>query len=144
MSYIISKEEGDKLLEDFLIDVTNRNGSKRCAEESYKILEDPLDCQLVMTVLFKTIFDKKKLTPKNVKEFENGILSALTTMMCCCDSEDLPKPLTPFFEDAKNDEEVFERVKNSKKLMYAVSEFAIAFMQYDYFESKYPEISKSL
>ena len=142
--YSISKEDGDKLLEDFLIQVTNKNGSKRCAEESYKILEDPLDCQLVISVLFKIAFDSNGLTPKHIEEFEAGILSALTTIMCCCDAKDIPKPLTPFFEDAKNDEEIFERVRNSRKLMFAVSQFAITFMQYDYFESKYPEISKSL
>ena len=144
MSFSISKEDGDKLLEDFLIEVTNKNGSKRCAEESYKILENPLDCQLVISVLFKIAFDSNGLTPKHIQEFEAGILSALTTIMCCCDAKDLPKQLRPFFEDTNNDEEIFERVRSSGKLMFAVSQFANAYMQYDFFESKYPEISKSL
>lgn len=144
MNFAINKEDGDKLLENFVVEITNQNGSKRCAEESYELLKHRIDSQLVLSVIMRNTFENSGIIPNHIQDFEVGILSALTSMFCCIDTKDIPKPLQPFFENAKNDDEIFERVSDSQKLRYAVSHFVSAYLHYDYFESKYPEISKAL
>jgi hypothetical protein len=144
VNFNINKEDGDKLLEDFLIEITRENGSKRCAEESCEILESNLDCQLVIETILKNSFKINGMIPNHIKVFEASLLAALITVFSCCEIKDIPKPLHVFFEDTKNENDIFERVKNSKKLRYAISHFVDAYFHYDYFENKYPEISKKL
>jgi hypothetical protein len=141
---IINKDDGDKMLEDFLVDLTKSNDSRRCAQESLDILQNHFDRQLLLSVIVRKMLESQSEIPKHILDFEIGMLSALTAVFCTCEIEDIPKPLHKFLKDAKNDDEVFERVKDSEKLKYAVSSFIGAYMQFDYFESKYPEINKAL
>ena len=53
-----------------------------------------------------------------------------------------PKPMQDLFEG--NDEEIFEKVRGSKKLIYAIQHLVSAYYHFDLFESKYPEISKMI
>lgn len=144
MNFSINREDGDKILEEFVVHVSKQNGSKRCAEESYELLKNYADCQLVLSLIMRNSFMEQGMIPNHIQDFEAGILSALTSMFCCCEPKDIPKPLQPFFENAKNDDEIFERVSDSQKLIYAVSHFVSAYLHYDYFQSKYPELSKAL
>ena len=138
----INKEDGDKILLDFLLKVSNDNGSKRCAEESIKIMEDFNDAQLVISIIIINSMMQQGMIPNHITDFETQILSALATMYSTADDEDVPIQLQGVFQGT--DEEIVERVRNSRKLYFAVQQFVSAYYNYDLFENKYPEISKAL
>ena len=139
---MLNKEDGDKMLLDFLLEVTKHNGSKRCAEESIKIMEDYSDSQLLLSVILSNSFRSLNLVPPHVTNFETQIISALTSIFTTCEKEDIPIPLQEMFEGT--DDEVFDKVKRSRKMFFAIQNFVSAYYQYDLFENKYPEINKML
>jgi hypothetical protein len=138
----ISKEDGDKILEEFLINISKTNGSKRCAEESFKIMDNFADSQLIISIIMINSMEKQGMIPEHVTDFERQIISALSTMFSIAEKEDVPIQLQGIFEGT--DEEIIEKVKSSRKLYFAVQQFVSAYYTYDFFESKYPEISKAL
>ena len=138
----ISKEDGDKILEEFLIHVSKTNGTKRCAEESFKIMDNFADSQLIISIIMINSMGKQGMIPEHVTDFERQIVSALSTMFSIAEKEDVPIQLQGIFEGS--DEEIIEKVRGSRKLNFAVQQFVSAYYTYDLFESKYPEISKSL
>ena len=138
----ISKEDGDKILEEFLIHVSKTNGTKRCAEESFKIMDNFADSQLIISIIMINSMGKQGMIPEHVTDFERQIVSALSTMFSIAEKEDVPIQLQGIFEGS--DEEIIEKVRGSRKLYFAVQQFVSAYYTYDLFESKYPEISKSL
>jgi hypothetical protein len=138
----ISKEDGDKILEEFLINISKTNGSKRCAEESFKIMDNFADSQLIISIIMINSMGKQGMIPEHVTDFERQIVSALSTMFSIAEKEDVPIQLQGIFEGS--DEEIIEKVRGSRKLHFAVQQFVSAYYTYDLFESKYPEISKSL
>lgn len=138
----INKEDGDKILEEFLIEISKKNGSKRCAEESFKIMDNFADAQLVIsTIIIKSMIEQNMI-PDHTINFEIQITSALATIFSTADKEDIPIQLQGIFSGS--DEEIIEKVRNSRKLEFAIKQFVSAYYQYDFFESKYPEISKML
>jgi hypothetical protein len=138
----ISKEDGDKILEEFLIEVSKINGSKRCAEESFKIMDNFSDSQLIISILMINAMRQQGNIPAHITDFERQIISALTTMFSCADKEDIPIQLQGIFDGT--DDEILKKVVKSNKLNYAVQQFVSAYYFFDLFESKYPEISKML
>lgn len=138
----ISKEEGDQILEEFLVHVSKTNGTKRCAEESFKIMDNFVDSQLLISIIMMNSMKKQGMIPEQITDFERQILSALATMFSCAEKEDVPIQLQDLFEG--NDEEIFEKVRESKKLIYAIQHLVSAYYHFDLFESKYPEISKMI
>lgn len=138
----ITKEQGDELLTDFLVNIAKDNGSKRCAEESLKIMDEFNDSQLVISFIITDSMREQGLIPEHVNIFEAQIVSALSTMFTTCDKSDVPIPLQELFEGS--DEEVIERVGSNRKMFFAIQQFVNAYYTYDMFESKYPEISKML
>ena len=138
----ISKEDGDKILEEFLINISKTNGSKRCAEESFKIMDNFADSQLIISIIMINSMGKQGMIPEHVTDFERQIVSALSTMFSIAEKEDVPIQLQGIFKGS--DEEIIEKVRGSRKLHFAVQQFVSAYYTYDLFESKYPEISKSL
>jgi hypothetical protein len=136
----INKEDGDKILEEFLVQISKSNGTKRCAEESFKIMDNFADSQLVISVIMVNSMRQQNMIPDHVTNFETQIVSALATVFCDAEKEHIPIQLQGLFEG--NEEEIIENVRNSKKLYFAVQQFVSAYYQYDFFESKYPEISK--
>jgi hypothetical protein len=138
----INKEDGDKILEDFFIDIVKKNGSKRCAQESFKIMEDLGDSQLVISLLIEDSMKRQGLIPEHIIVFERQIISALTTTFSCVEKEDIPIQLQGIFQGT--DDEIFEKIRSSRKMYFAVQQFVSAYYQYDFFESKYPETSKML
>jgi len=139
---IIDKENGDKMLLDFLLEISKINGSKRCAEESIKVMEDFADSQLLLSIILMQSLKGQNLIPDYVLDFERQIVSALTTIFTTCDVEDIPIPLREIFEGT--DDEVIEKVGKSGKMYFAIQQFVNAYYQYDLFENKYPEINKTL
>ncbi len=138
----ISKEDGDKILEEFLINISKTNGTKRCAEESFKIMDDFADAQLVISIIMINSMTQQGMIPEHITDFEIQIISALATMFSTADKEDIPIQLQGIFEGT--DDEIIEKVGKSRKLYFAVQQFVSAYYHYDLFESKYPEISKML
>jgi hypothetical protein len=138
----INKEDGDKILEEFLINISKTNGTKRCAEESFKIMDNFADAQLVISIIIINSMRQQGIIPKHVTNFERQIISALATVFSDAEKEYVPIQLQEIFQGTE--EELIEKVKNSKKFNFAVGQFVNAYYQYDLFESKYPEISKMI
>lgn len=138
----INQEDSDRLLEQFLIEITEKNGTKRCAEECYKILEDSMDSNYVTTIMLTNSLYNNNSIPKHVLKFESEILSALTTIFSSIDKKQIPIQFYDLFEGSE--EEIIEKTKNNKKLNFAIQRFVSSYFIHDFFESKYPEISKYL
>jgi hypothetical protein len=142
MMGFLNKEDGDKMLLDFLLHISKDNGTKRCTEESIKIMEDFQDSQFLLSIILIKSLKSQNLTPPYVNDFETKIASALATIFTTCEKEDVPVALQELFEG--NDDEVFKKVNNSRKINFAIQQFVSAYYQYDFFENKYPEINKML
>jgi hypothetical protein len=138
----INKEDGDKILEEFLIHISKNNGTKRCAEESFKLMDNFPDSQLVISIIMINSMKQQGIIPEHVIDFERQIISALATIFSDVEKQFIPIQLQGIFDGTE--EEIAEKVTNSKKLHFAVEQFVNAYYQYDLFESKYPEISKML
>jgi hypothetical protein len=138
----INKDEGDKILENFLIEATKENGSKACAEESYKILENFQDSQLILGIILSEIMRDKKQISKKIIDFEVRILSAITTIFSECDKSDIPLEFGNLFSGTE--QEILDKVSVNAKIIFAVQAFVTAFYNFREFERKYPEITKML
>lgn len=138
----INKEDGDKILEEFLIHISKSNGTKRCAEESFKLMDNFPDSQLVISIIMINSMKEQGIIPEHVTDFERQIISALATIFSDAEKEHIPIQLQGIFDGTE--EQIIEKVRSSKKLHFAVEQFVNAYYQYDLFESKYPEISKML
>jgi hypothetical protein len=142
MDLVISKEDGDRILENFLVGASKENGSVKCAEESIKILDEFCDSKLIIYVLIKESLRRTGQIKEVVACFEASMLSAITTIYNNCDREDIPIQFEDLFHGTEN--EVLEKVRKNKKINFAVEAFVNAFYTFDEFEKKYPEITKML
>lgn len=138
----ISKEDADRILEDFLLDASKRLGTKECAQESYRLMENELDSQLVISIIISESLRRARKVPKDVGVFETNILSAIATMYTTCDENEVPFQFKDLFFGT--DEEVINKVGKDKKLNFAIKHFVMAFYHFEDFETKYPEITKML
>jgi hypothetical protein len=138
----MSKEDGDRLLEDFLLDASKKNGAKECAEESYRLMENEADSQLVISLVVSESFRRAGKIPKDFAVFETNILSAIATMYTTCDKTDIPFQFKDLFFGTE--EEIVNKVGKDKKLNFAIKHFVMAFYHFEDFETKYPEITKML
>lgn len=138
----INKDDGDKILTEFLVQATKDNGSSRCAEESLKIMDNFNDSQMVISIILVNSMMQQGMIPEHVTNFETQIVSALSTMFSTCDKSEIPIQLQDLYEG--DEDEIVERVSRSRKMFFAVQQFVNAYYHYDLFENKYPEISKML
>lgn len=138
----INKDEGDKILENFLIQATKENGSKACAEESHKILENFEDSQLILGIIVSEMMRDNKQISKKVIDFELNILSAIATIFSECNKSDVPLEFGNLFTGTKK--EILDKVSVNAKIIFAVQAFVNAFYTFGYFKRKYPEITKML
>ena len=138
----ISKDDGDKIITEFLVQATKENGTKRCAEESLKIMEDFNDSQMVISILLVNSMLQQGMIPEHVTDFETRIISALSTMFTTCDDSEIQIQLQDLFEGT--DDVIIDRVSKSRKMHFAIQQFVSAYYQYEIFENKYPQISKML
>lgn len=138
----INKDEGDRIITEFLVQATKENGSKRCAEESLKIMEDFNDSQMVISVLLVNSMIQQGMIPEHIIEFEVKIKSALSAFFATCDKSEIPIQFQDFFEGS--DEDIIDKVSKSRKMHFAIQQFVNAYYHYEIFEGKYPEISKAL
>jgi hypothetical protein len=105
-------------------------------------MDDFADSQLLLSIILMQSLRNQNLIPDHVLDFERQVISAITTIFTTCDVEDIPIPLREMFEGT--DDEVIEKVGNSRKMYFAIQQFVNAYYQYDLFENKYPEINKML
>lgn len=138
----ISKDDGDKILTEFLVQATKENGTKRCAEESLKIMDDFNDSQILVSILLINSMMQQNMIPEHVIDFEIKIISALSTMFTTCDKSEIPTQLKDLFEGTED--EIIDRISRSRKMRFAIQQFVNAYYQYEIFENKYPQISKIL
>ena len=138
----INKEDGDRILENFLIGASKENGSIECAKESIKIMDKFEDSQLIVSLIISISLRNAGQIPESIVDFEVNILSALTTMFSTCDESDIPAEFNDLF--LGTDDEVLDKVGANKKIHFAVQAFSNAFYQFDKFEKEYPEITKML
>ena len=101
----ISKEDGDRILENFLVDASKKNGSVECAKESMRIMDRFDDSQLIVSLIISNSMRNAKQMPERVIDFEVEILSALTTMFSTCDETEIPVEFGKLFSGTE--EEVF-------------------------------------
>jgi hypothetical protein len=138
----ISKENGDRILENFLIGASKENGSVECAKESIEIMDKFDDSQLIVSLLVSNSIRSLGQIPERVIDFEIEVLSALTTMFTTCDEVDIPAEFEDLF--LGTEDEVLDKVGENKKINFAVQAFVNAFYTFDRFEKKYPQITKML
>lgn len=139
----ITKEEGDKILEEFLVEATKQNGSSECAQQSFALMNDNADCHLLLTIILKKMIRESESEPAHILELESSILSALTTVFTTVDDSDIPSDLKGIFE-GKSEEDIFDNVVNDKSINFAVQAFVGSFLFFKKFEEKYSEIVKAL
>jgi hypothetical protein len=138
----ISKEDGDRVLTDFLVNASKKNGAKECAEESYKIMDDFNDSQLVISIIISESLRESKQFPEDIRKFEVQIMSALATLFSTCDKSDVPHQFKDLFFGTED--EVTDKVSRDKKLQFAIRNFVSSFYHFNHFENKYPEITNML
>jgi len=138
----VNKEEGDRMLTDFLVDFCKKNGTKECAEEAYRIMESFQDSQLVLSFLLNSSVRGDRNFPQEIINFETSIVSALATIFSSCDEEDVPNQFGDLFFGSED--EVTDNVIQDKKIKFAVQQFVTAFYTFRDFESRNPQISNML
>lgn len=131
----------ESVLEEFLIEITNKNGTKRCAEESYKILDNQNHSELLKFIIASKFLHSKKLIPQHIKDFEEDMINLFINIYKT-NQNILPIQFLRIFESEENN--ITEKVKKSIKLNYAIYQFVSVFNTIDEFESNYPEITKEL
>ena len=65
----------ENILEEFLIEITKKNGTKRCAEESFRLLENKHHSELLKFIIASKFLHSKKLIPEHIKDFEQDIIN---------------------------------------------------------------------
>jgi hypothetical protein len=138
----ISKEDGDRILENFLVGASKMNGSVECAKESIKIMDSFDDSQLIVSIIVSNSMRRDGQVSEDSINFEVDILSALTTMYNTCTEAEIPIQFGSLFSGTED--EVLDKVGGNKKLHFAVQAFTNAFYTFDKFEKQYPEITKML
>jgi len=140
--FSIKKDDADRLLEDFLVNVAKINGSKTCADETVNLIRDQSDSQFLTALIVMNSMKKELGIPHKFIDFEARISSALATMFSVCDKEDIPIELKDLF--VGDDEQIIDNFNKSHKLNFALQQFVGSYFAYDLFESKYPQITKFL
>ena len=107
----ISKENGDRILENFLVGASKVNGSVECAKESIEIMDKFDDSQLIVSLLVSNSIRSLGQIPERVVDFEVEVLSALTTMFTTCDESDIPAEFEYLF--LGTEDEVLEVVSHA-------------------------------
>lgn len=138
----ISKEDGDRILENFLIGASKENGSVECAKESIEIMDKFEDSSLIVHTIISSSMRNQGQIPEEVIDFEVDILLAIVNMYSTCTESEIPVQFDNLFSGTQD--EILDNVGRNKKIHFAVQAFVSAFYTFDRFEKKYPEITKML
>jgi hypothetical protein len=143
MTKLLSKELYDKIVEQFLVEISNQDDkNQKLAVESQELLNDEGDSATLATTLINHSLDKLDRFTEDVKMLEATVLSAMFTCFKEVDERLIPKGLRATFSGT--DEEIRNNMYANKPLQYAIRKFSVAYLEYQNFQKKYPEINKHL
>ena len=142
----ISKDDAEKLMEEFLINGSNVDDSTEFALESMDILNDRNFKQVLLgTLIIKikdSIDDKRLNEEKDMRLFMTNITNAMVIgctekqLKRCSVNNVIPTRLKNSFSEYVSDD------WDNPKLQFAFDQFVSAFVAYEEFEKKYPKIVK--
>ncbi len=136
----ISKDDSERVVEQFLISLSKENGSQKLAVESMNVLNDKLHKAILLGSLLRTYKDSLKDIDNGEFQMRVCIMSALNCIFDeDCDLEEMPPKFAGLF--ASEDDDL---AWNNPKLQFAVDQFVSAFYTYELFENKYPNIADGL
>lgn len=142
----ISKDDAERLMEEFLVNASTVDDSREFAMESMNILNDKdLKQVLLGSIIVKlkdSIDDKRLNDEKDMRTFMTNIVNA---MMIGCTEKQLKKCASNFKipNNLKNCfSEYVEDDWDNPKLQFAFDQFVSAFTAFELFEKKYPKIVK--
>ena len=142
----ISKDDAEKLMEEFLINGSNVDDSSEFAMESMDILNDKNFKQVLLgTLIIKikdSIDDKRLKDEKDMRFFMTNITNAMVLgctdkqLKRCSVNNAIPINLTKSFSEYVSND------WDNPKLQFAFDQFVSAFTAFEQFEKKYPKIVK--
>lgn len=142
----ISKDDAERLMEEFLVNASNVDNSREFAMESMNILNDKdLKQVLLGSIIVKlkdSIDDKRLNDEKDMRIFMTNIVNAMMIgctekqLKRCASNNKIPNNLKNCFS------EYVENDWDNPKLQFAFDQFVSAFTAFELFEKKYPKIVK--
>lgn len=148
----LSKEDSDRMVLNILSELSKVEG-KEFAEQSLKIMDNPQDNTLLTGVLMN------KARPSIFSEEEQKLSTSLIEILGsffytakCTDGEDFQIDLADVGISEKlintftnpieemDEDSYFNNLYQRMKIKFAVSQFVIAFMEYERMENKYPNV----
>jgi hypothetical protein len=142
----ISKDDAERLMEEFLINGSIVDDSSEFAMESMNILNDKNFKQVLLgTLIIKikdSIDDKRLNDEKAMRLFMTNITNAMVIgctdkqLKRCSVNNSIPIKLTSSFSEYVSDD------WDNPKLQFAFDQFVSAFVAFEDFEKKYPKIVK--
>lgn len=142
----ISKEDSERLMEEFLINASIKDDSSEFAVESMDILNDRNFRQVLLGSLIigvkDSIDDKQLNEEKDMRFFMINVVNAMMIgctekqLKACTRNNKIPTNLKNCFSEYVKDD------YDNPKLQFAFDQFASAFRAFELFEKKYPKIAK--
>jgi len=142
----ISKDDAERLMEEFLVNASTVDNSREFAMESMNILNDKdLKQVLLGSIIVKlkdSIDDKRLNDEKDMRIFMTNIVNAMMIgctekqLKRCASNNKIPNNLKNCFS------EYVENDWDNPKLQFAFDQFVSAFTAFELFEKKYPKIVK--
>ena len=137
---LISKDDSERLIEEFVVKLSKHNDSTDLATQSMNILNDETYKKILLGCLLIDYRDKFK----DVDDGEYDMRVAMFSAVNCIFDEDCDDNLMlPKFKGLFSSENE-ELSWNNPKLQFAFSQFVSAFYSYEIFEQKYPLITEGL
>jgi len=144
----MNKEESDRMVLTILTEMSKFSDEK-FAQESLQLIDKPYD----NAVLTGILLNKAKPSVFNEEEVEiqKNIIVILTSFFCIskefgCDliEDGFSQKIINAFkfneETIRNEDVYFYQIKNETKIIFAVSQFVSAFLEYERLENKYPNV----
>lgn len=136
----ISKDDSERLVEQFVVKLCEHNTSTELATESMDILNDKTFKTILLSCLLRNYKDKFKNVDNGEFDMRLSMFGAVNAVYDeDCDEEDMP----PKFKGLFNSENS-ELSWNNPKLQFAFDQFVSAFYGYELFEKRYPLITNGL
>jgi hypothetical protein len=137
---LISKDDSERIVEQFVVKLCENNNSTELATESMDILNDEIYKKVLLGSLLRSYKDE-------FKDVDNGEFDMRVKLMsgvsCVFDEDCHEEDMIPKFKGLFHSENT-DAVWNNPKLQFAFDQFVSAFYTYELFEKKYPKISKNL
>lgn len=137
---LISKDDSERLVEQFVVKLCEHNTSIELASESMNILNDNVHNKILLGSLLRAYKDQFKDVDNGEYNMRVSVMSAVN---CIYDEDYEDDDMPPKFKGLFNSENT-DLAWNNPKLQFAFDQFVSAFYSYELFEKKYPLISEGL